>query len=161
MGEINAGVIERLARLEALEQIEDVVLNYARAHDLHDAELLASCFAPSARWIFQGKHVYEGVESIVACISQFFDTGWSNSTHMVGRPSIALDGTRATVQTFCIAGLAEAPGGRVLVRGILYTDEFVERDGRWLIDVRLHEPKWMMEGTSVVPGSVLATADGS
>lgn len=152
MQEMQAALADLLAR----EQIEEVILRYAHGLDKHDADLLAACFAPEGSFTFHGT-TYTGVENVVGCIRPFFESPFVNSTHFMGRPRIVRDGDTAHVETFSIVCLAEKPdgSGKVKLRGITYTDRFVKHGGKWLIESRVHDPRWMTEGTSVFPGNIL------
>src|SRR5262249_28614389 len=86
---------ERLAVLEAREEIRDVLYLYARGADRGDAELLKSCYHPDAtdcHWFYNG-NAHAFADWVIALLRQI-----PNSQHSITNPIIELEGDRAFVE---------------------------------------------------------------
>jgi ketosteroid isomerase-like protein len=67
------------------------------------------------------------------------------TTHFNGQNTVALDGDRATGESYCIAHHVSAgdDGQRTLmIASIRYLDEFVKQDGQWLFAERRLMVNW-------------------
>jgi hypothetical protein len=60
------------------------------------------------------------------------------TTHFNGQSTVALDGDRATGETYCLAHhlYAEDVERKLMVASLRYRDTFVKRDGAWLFNCR-------------------------
>ena len=82
-----------------------------------------------------------------AALAPVFDAlnGYTATMHFNGQSTIALDGDRATGESYCLAHhLTEAADGtrRLMVASIRYLDAFVKRDGAWLFAERQLMVNW-------------------
>ncbi len=126
--------------------VYDVLVRYAAAIDDRDWEAVGACFAEDARATYGGSPIGPGRAAIVAALR-----GWltaSASTHLVGGVSIDVDGDRASAGQTAVAYRVEA--GRLVLRGLRYSDSLRRRDGRWEITDRVHRPLWTAAGGTVV-----------
>ncbi|MDI2028224.1 nuclear transport factor 2 family protein [Saccharopolyspora sp. TS4A08] len=121
-------VDELLARAE----IGDVLARYAHAIDRGDRELARTCYHPDAtddhgRFSGTVDELFEFFETYGATLESTF--------HFMSPPTIALDGERAEVETYCLYRRQPVEGGAVF-QGLRYFDIFERRAGRWLIAER-------------------------
>ena len=148
-----------LQQLSDRAAIGDVIVRYATAYDMHDDELLASCFTDDARAEYSGGLKIEGggVE-----IARFLRNLANSSTrpgpmarHFITNVVIELDGDTAAVKSYAVA---YRPGQErtepVNIRSIRYRDRFVrEADGEWRIVERIHIADWQAnaQGLPIAP----------
>ena len=112
---------ERLAELEAAEQIRNLVFGYARAYDARDFDALAACFDPDGR------------EASMAALRTRIQPG--RTFHLAAEPVLIFDGPEAARGVTTCRAEAEV-GEQWIVAGMVYRDRFVRRDGRWYLAVR-------------------------
>jgi len=69
-----------------------------------------------------------------------FDTVY----HMNGQQTVELDGDRATGTSYCLVVLIGKDGDKRYrnTAGVVYQDEYVRREGRWLIAKRVSNFTW-------------------
>jgi hypothetical protein len=82
-----------------------------------------------------------------ASLAPVFDAlnAYAATTHFNGQSTVALDGNRATGESYCIAHhlTVAADGSRTLmIASIRYLDEFVKVDGDWLFAERRLMVDW-------------------
>jgi ketosteroid isomerase-like protein len=111
---------------------------YAHCADRRDAEGQKSLFTEDAHFVVymegQGTEptqVLDGREAL----SPVFDAlnNYQATMHFNGQSTIALDGDRATGESYCIAHHLFTEGGerKVMVAWLRYGDTFVKVDGAW------------------------------
>jgi hypothetical protein len=73
------------------------------------------------------------------------------TTHFNGQSTIALDGDRATGESYCLAHHLYTEGGerKLMVDSLRYRDTFVKRDGAWLFAERMLYVDWTDTRTSL------------
>src|SRR4029077_15634593 len=66
------------------------------------------------------------------------------TTHFMGQSTVALDGERATGETYCIAHHVSAAGGKrtLFIASLRYYDTFVKVEGTWLFAERKLVVDW-------------------
>lgn len=142
----------RVARLESLEAIRDLIATYARGADRNnDPAILAPLFAPDATWGAKGFGPFRGRAAIADGLAVTGRTGILWSLHYMISPLIELaaDGHSATGSWY-LWELATMPGPTadapesVWVGGT-YQADFRRLDGRWYfqnvwLDIRLATP---------------------
>lgn len=142
----------RVARLESLEAIRDLIASYARGADRNnDPAILAPLFAPDATWGARGFGPFEGREAIAEGLAATGRSGILWSLHYMISPLIELaaDGLSATGSWY-LWELATVPGKHadapdsVWVGGT-YQADFRQLDRRWhfqnvWLDIRLATP---------------------
>ena len=149
--------------LEEIEAIRRLKYRYLRAVDCKLWDLLASTFAPDAVSAYDGgKNAYEGRDAIVAWLRNAMENELV-TMHQVHHPEIQLTSETAATGTWYLedrvinAGpaLPEMPAQSILTGTAFYADEYVKRDGEWLIqktgyeriyvDLRRFEPGDLFE----------------
>ncbi|MFP5465208.1 MAG: nuclear transport factor 2 family protein [Gammaproteobacteria bacterium] len=142
----------RLARLESLEAIRDLIAGYARGADRNnDPAILAPLFAPDATWAAKGFGPFRGRDAIAEGLAATGRTDILWSLHYMISPLIELatDGQTATGSWY-LWELATMPGkvanqpDSIWVGGT-YQADFCRTDGRWYfhnvwLDIRLATP---------------------
>ena len=70
---------------------------------------------------------------------------YSATTHFNGQSTIALDGRRATGESYCLAHHLQTEGGErsLMVASLRYHDKFVKRGGEWLFAERKLYVDWI------------------
>ena len=131
---------QRLIEIEAIQQLK---ARYQRAVDTKDWELMKSVLAPDARSVYSdGKHAYEGRDAIVAFLSDPRGLGNTEivSMHHAHTPEIEITSETTAkgtwyLEDFVLSALPTdwAPHGTVLHGTGIYHDQYVKRDGQWLI----------------------------
>jgi ketosteroid isomerase-like protein len=158
-----------MAELLAAESIRAVISRYAHGIDTRDAELYLSCFTPDVRVEYDGTASFEGIDAMREMFAHIGDEPSAAelvqhrlteldclkaSTHLMCNTLIDFDAEleSARAVTSALACIAGPRGGDpvVFVRGLEYRDEFVQRDGRWLIRRRSHRARWMIEGAELL-----------
>jgi hypothetical protein len=134
--------------------IHDLMMRYALAHDTTNAALYPDIFAPEAQVLTQnGVVIQDGLDAILAGVesdrARFNPTAdgsvetYGAMRHLVTNTTIDVHGETATgvsyVQTEVYDDVARRPAILSVGR---YEDEFVKRDGRWLIARRMIILDW-------------------
>ncbi len=114
----------QLARLEAAEQIRNLVAGYARAYDARDLEALAELHDPQIR------------DTAMASLRDRMQPG--RTFHLTAEPVITHQGPDEAGGVVVCRAEAEV-GDQWLVVGVVYTDRYVRRDDRWYLAERQHE----------------------
>jgi ketosteroid isomerase-like protein len=137
------------------EQIEDVIATYAHAVDDRDIDRILSCFDPAGRIDFEGG-VTSGVghDGIRTAYEEAFAQPAlalpATSTHLMADTLVTIDGDTAHAETQGVAFHASATLGRVMTRGVRYSDDFHRGADGWRITRRVHRSLWQTES----PGQV-------
>jgi hypothetical protein len=146
-------VEERLARMEAIHEIQEIKFRYTEGTDFgYDLDKIASCFTEDGRWVSEGFadcHGREEIKEFFAGLKQVV----SMALHYTTNPRITLgdDGLSATgrfhLWCACTMSRSDDSGESDAVTMIgTYDDKFEKVDGKWLIkelnaDVR-HVSEW-------------------
>ena len=136
MSAMGAGAEERLRRLEDLEEIRGLMMEYRRALDEKDFRRYSELFARTGQFDANGQvatgpqEILELVEGMVGTLltAERFD-----DFHVVANPIIDLDGDRARASStwvYFLRGDGDADAPRLAKIG-RYDDELVREDGRW------------------------------
>jgi hypothetical protein len=112
--------------------IMDILARYARCIDFHRWDELPTLFTDDCTVDF-GKvmGVHEGKEGVANMARMIGGTGLT-MRHYSTNVIIDGDGDRAEVVSYVLAYTGSAPGSLMHTTG-RYEDEFVKRDGRWLL----------------------------
>jgi SnoaL-like domain len=120
------------------EAITDLIYRYCRAMDRIDPELGYSIWHPDGTADY-GANVFQGsgrdfVDHVCAQ-----HRGTLNHSHQVTNIIIALEGDRASSESYCTATLRIMRGDVLMQISVWnrYIDTWSKRDGRWGIDARL------------------------
>ena len=139
-------LMKRVQYLEDRAAILDCVMNQARGHDRHDAELMGSVYFS------------DGVDEHGPVIKTGPEYGeWANGVHTqvfedhlhnITTPTCEIDGDVAHAESY-VMGAMRAKGGKIVsLMGGRYLDRLERRDGVWKIAVRRCTIEWMMNGDS-------------
>ena len=123
---------------------------YAHCADTRDAEGQRALFTPDTRFAVymsgegtEPSYVIEGREGLAPVFEDL--NQYEVTTHFNGQSTVALDGDRATGESYCLAHhLTEAEDGSrtLMVASIRYLDTFVRQDGQWLFAERRLMVNW-------------------
>jgi ketosteroid isomerase-like protein len=135
--------------------IRELVDAYAHCADRRDAEGQKSLFTEDTHFVVymegQGSEPTQVLDGREALTPVFDDLNRYQATmHFNGQSTIALEGDRATGESYCIAHHLYTEGDeRKLMRAFLrYGDTFVRIDGAWLFAERNLYLDWMETGAS-------------
>ena len=139
-----AALSARLQRLEAHEQIRQLVFGYARALDRLDAALLEQLFWPDAQ-VDYGTF-YRGPVAGFLPIALAFQGAMRDTQHLIGNCVIQLDSgaDTARAESYVQASHVQIEGEtRVqLLVGARYLDRFERRGSEWRIAYRTEVLDW-------------------
>ncbi|GAA4544155.1 nuclear transport factor 2 family protein [Pseudonocardia xishanensis] len=127
-----ATVEERLTRLEDIEAIRRLKSRYCNAcDDGHDADAVATIFAPDAVWESTDHGPHRGHDEIRAAF-QGFGQAVSFSQHNTTNLDIEVHGDRA-VGTWHFIGVLDFHEAPAALGSTRYEEEYVKLDGEWRI----------------------------
>jgi len=131
----------RLMQLESREQIRELLVAYGATLDARDFEGFGQLFAPDAEYV-SGGSTTRGRAAIRAQLEQVLKANPSNlpapNFHVGFNASISVDGDTATARSLGAYTAPDAAGGGTrLVFFVVYEDELVRVDGRWLFQRRV------------------------
>ncbi len=159
MSDATDGLSERIARLEAREEIRDLVVRYGMAVDDRDMDAVAAMFTEDA--VFRhgdGAVVNEGRLAIVDFytdrLSSFGATYHYPNSHLV-----ELDANRAGHASGIVNAHAELGiEGRTFLTGLRYFDKYRHDGGQWRFAERSIAMVYYMDMAELVDGG-LSEAD--
>jgi uncharacterized protein (TIGR02246 family) len=125
---------ERLQRLEDLEAIRRLMLEYRSCLDRKDIRGYANLFAADGEFV-AGDMRAQGPDEIFALVdgmrgTLLTDRG-GDDVHIVANPTIEVDGDRATADSMWLYILRGEHDEPVLSKIGSYHDVFTREDGRW------------------------------
>ena len=132
--------------------IRELIDAYAHCADRRDAEGQMALFTPDAHFVVfmdsraaepsQELHSREDLAPVFAHLNVYEAT-----THFNGQSTVAVEGDRATGETYCLAHHVTADGEkrRMMLASLRYHDTFVKMDGEWLFAERLLYVDWLEE----------------
>jgi len=129
-------VEERLAQLEATEQLRRLAHEYCHGLDKRDPDRFLAIWTPDAVWALGGDTNPRGHEEIGATAAQaiwpsFTETHHWTSNHVVD------DMSEGTARGTCdISAVVRDAQGRWMIASATYADTYTKYDGRWLISRR-------------------------
>ena len=127
-------VEERLAALEDINAIQVLKWRYLRACDRKAVEDVRACFTPDAVIDYEGFPLFEDRDSFVALYEKFGCLPNVVDMHHGQNPIIELTSTDSARGWFdCYFFQIDTKSRRLTQLSVSYDDEFVRRDGRWLI----------------------------
>ncbi|WP_420432427.1 nuclear transport factor 2 family protein [Candidatus Poriferisocius sp.] len=126
------GLSERIARLEALGEIRDLVARYGMVVDDRDIESLADMFTSDAKFgLADGMVANQGRQAVIDFYTERM-AAFGATYHYPHSHVIELDPDRPGHATGQVNAHAElALDGRTLVTALRYFDEYQVEDGRW------------------------------
>jgi ketosteroid isomerase-like protein len=124
--------------------IRHLVDAYAHCADRRDAKGQMALFTEDTRFLVymdpnsdeptQELHGRESLAPVFDNLNTYVAT-----THFNGQSTVALDGDRATGESYCIAhhlSVGDDGSRTLMIASIRYLDEFVRQDGQWLFAER-------------------------
>jgi hypothetical protein len=126
-------MLQRLHRLENLEEIRQLYVAYGRSLDADDAAGYASLFARNAKLRLGGPMRADSREEIERLLSGALQPpadGVRQHMHLFGAPHIELDGDTATGDSVWVL-ILRSPDGPPKLRVGRYADKLVREQSRW------------------------------
>ena len=118
-------------------EIQQLLVDYSTAIDLRRFDDLDAVFTPDAHIDYSAFGGIVGrYPKVKAWLAEVLPN-FANYAHMLGLPSIRVDGDTATARTFCFNPMVfggEAPSTMLL--GLWYDDEFVRTSDGWRMSRR-------------------------
>jgi uncharacterized protein (TIGR02246 family) len=127
-------VEERLQRLEDVEAIRRLMLEYRRCLDAKDIRGYAGLFAAEGEFVagdMRAKGPQEIFELVDGMRGTLLTDRGGDDVHIVANPTIDVDGDRATADSMWIYILRGEDDEPVLSKIGSYHDVFTREDGRW------------------------------
>ena len=149
------GLAERIARLEALEEIRELVARYGMAVDDRDVEGLADMFTSDAKFgLADGMVANQGRQAVIDFYTERM-AAFGATYHYPHSHVIEFDSDRAGHATGMVNAHAElALDGRTLVTALRYFDEYRVEDGRWCFVERKVAMIYYMDMAALVDGGL-------
>jgi hypothetical protein len=129
--------------------IRELVDAYARCADRRDAEGQKALFTEDTHFVvYMDGHGSEPTQILDAreALTPVFDdlNRYQATMHFNGQSTVALDGDRATGESYCIAHhlFTEDGGRKLMIAWLRYGDVFVKLDGAWLFAERSLYVDW-------------------
>jgi len=125
---------ERVARLEAIEEIKQLKAHYTAYGDrLLPLDEVHTLFTPDVVWDGGRAGRYEGREAVVAYFRKQVPT-MQFSAHLLANPIIEVAGDSARAQWWSITPATRLRDGKQQAYWMLgsYDDRMVKQGGRWL-----------------------------
>lgn len=153
---MNNTLEQRIQHMEdqaAIKRVVDTFSNLADVKDIATQMLLFTQDATVETYfgdtLFAAMH---GREEIGKTFSSFI-ANFEIMYHMNGQLTIDIDGDRATSNHYCLVFLIYGADGKKFknTNGVTYQDEYVRRDGKWLIAKRVSRFAWRDVGELVAP----------
>jgi SnoaL-like protein len=123
--------------------IRELVDAYAHCADRRDAEGQKALFTQDTRFVVymegQGSEPSQTIDGRDGLTPVFEDLNrYQATTHFNGQSTVAIDGDRATGESYCIAHhlFTEGDERNLMVAWLRYGDTFVKVDGAWLFAER-------------------------
>jgi uncharacterized protein (TIGR02246 family) len=152
-GPISDPLPAELADRQAIRALVDA---YAHCADRRDADGQKALFTDDTHFVVymdgEGTDPSQELNGREALTPVFADLNrYEATSHFNGQSTIALDGDRATGESYCLAHHLSAEGGErtLMVASLRYRDTFVKRDGAWLFAERKLYVDWTDTRTSV------------
>jgi ketosteroid isomerase-like protein len=129
--------------------IRELVDAYAHCADRRDAKGQKSLFTEDTHFLVymegEGAGPSQELNGREALTPVFDDLNrYEATTHFNGQSTVALDGDRATGESYCLAHHLFTEDGerKLFVASLRYLDTFVKSDGRWLFAERRLYVDW-------------------
>ncbi len=122
---------QRLRRLEDLDEIRQLFIDYGRHLDAGDVEAYAALFADEGEVLLGPIGRAKGRAAIVELITKVKARATTPSHHLITSPVIRLDGDRATSEVQWTVIRPDAHGKLEVAMFGRHEDELVRERGRW------------------------------
>lgn len=137
----------RLAALEDVRAIETLKWRYLRACDRKQPDAVRACFTDDAVIDYEGFPLFTDADSFVEIFRQWGCVPNIVDMHHGQHPIVELNGDRATGMFDLYFFQMDTATGRQTQLAVNYDDEFVRKDGRWLISRTVSRRMSMLVGT--------------
>ena len=151
---MTTGIESTTAELADRLAIRELVDAYARCADRRDADGQKALFTEDTRFVVhmdgEGSEPTQELAGREALTPVFENlNSYAATTHFNGQSTIALDGDRATGESYCLAHHLYTDAGErtLMVASLRYHDTFVKLDGAW----RFAERKLYVDWTETRP----------
>jgi ketosteroid isomerase-like protein len=129
--------------------IRELIDAYAHCADRRDAEGQKALFTEDTRFLVymegEGSEPTQELNGREALSPVFDDLNrYDATTHFNGQSTVALDGERASGESYCLAHHLYTEGGerKLMVASLRYLDTLVKTDGTWLFAERKLYVDW-------------------
>lgn len=149
---------EQLADIEAICRLKYA---YARCVDQKRWDELATLLTDDCVASYSaGKYHHEGRDDIMAWLSSSMAAESFLSSHKMHHPEIELTGPDTAVGTWALEDVVVESEWQIIIRGAaFYTDDYVKRDGCWLIARTTYRRVYeTLEPWSASPGLALTAS---
>jgi hypothetical protein len=119
------------------DALRELVVAYATGVDRRHFDDVAALFTPEGRLLVHDAS-RRGPTEIATALRQL--ERYDRTFHFLGQQTVAVEGDRATGETYCLAHQLEGGGARILA--IRYQDTFVRTPAGWRIEERRLEIDW-------------------
>ena len=128
----NAALAARVQKLEDMEEIRTLLIDYGRFLDARDLVSYSKLFARDGEWV-GGFGSAKGPEGILAFMQKNLGTApnRANNYHILSNFEIQVDGDKATAWSRWAFVVPGGDGKPVLSQGGRYHDSLVRENGRW------------------------------
>ncbi len=124
---------QRLATLEDVRAVEALKWRYLRACDRKQPDAVRACFTDDAVIDFEGFPLFTDADSFVAIYRQYGCVPNIVDMHHGQNPIVEIDGDTAKGWFDLYFFQMDTQSKRLTQLAVSYDDDFVRRDGRWLI----------------------------
>ena len=144
---MNTSLEQRIQHMEDQAAIKRVVDTFSNLADVKDIVTQMQLFTEDAIVeTYFGETLFasmRGREEIGRTFSSFIEN-FETMYHINGQLTVDIDGDRATSRHYCLVFLISGADGKKLnnINGVTYRDEYVRRDGAWLIAKRVSCFTW-------------------
>lgn len=128
-----AALTARLQRLEDLQEIRQLFVDYGHYLDRKDFASFATLFAREGEVLLGAMARAKGPEAIRAAMESALGGRAEPSFHVIGNPIIELDGDTAKSETPWVVVRQDADGKPVVPSIGRHKDVLIREDGRWRI----------------------------
>lgn len=144
---MNTSLEQRIQQLEDQAALKRVVDTFANLADDKDIATQMQLFTEDATvntyfgdTLFASMHGREEISNVFSG----FIANFSALYHMNGQMIADIDGDHASSTHYCLVVLVSADQGKEFknFNGVIYNDEYVRRDGQWLITKREARFTW-------------------
>lgn len=133
-GSSDTSVEQRLQKLEDIEEIRTLMIDYGRALDKRDFAAYGALFAKEGQWK-GGMGGATGPENIANMVESGFakmdPVMYTDSNHVMTSMDIRVDGDTATGWSRWLWVIPGDDNRPLVQRGGYYEDVFVREDGKW------------------------------
>jgi ketosteroid isomerase-like protein len=129
--------------------IRELIDAYAHCADRRDADGQKSLFTDDTHFVVymdgEGTPPTQELNGREALTPVFDDlNNYSATTHFNGQSTVALDGDRATGESYCLAHHLFTDGGerKLMIASLRYRDTFIKEEGTWRFGERRLYVDW-------------------